>query len=163
MTADWLENAFFDTAERDSVDGGTTSNGTLWHGVSVRWGHSMQTMCSYHGMFPAKLAHYFIQRYSKPGDLVLDPFSGRGTVALQAHVEGRRTISGDLSPLAYVLSRAKAAPPGWNAVNRYLDDLDKGYKRAAQPEPDVSADISMLYHPSSLKQLCYLRAALPFD
>jgi AraC-like DNA-binding protein len=31
-------------------------------------------------MFPFKVAHYFIQRYSQPGDLVLDPFSGRGTV-----------------------------------------------------------------------------------
>jgi site-specific DNA-methyltransferase (adenine-specific) len=76
--ADWSEDAFFDTPERESVDGGTTSAGTLWHGVSPRWGHSMQTMCSYHGMFPAKVAHYFLQRYSRPGAVVLDPFSGRG-------------------------------------------------------------------------------------
>ena len=65
---DWSEDAFFEMPERDSLDGGTTSAGTLWHGVSVRWGHSMHTMCSYHGMFPAKVAHYFIQRYSKPGE-----------------------------------------------------------------------------------------------
>ena len=105
MTAsslDWSENAFFDMPDRDSLDGGTTSAGALWHGISPRWGHSLHTMCSYHGMFPAKVAHYFIQRYSRPGDLVLDPFSGRGTVPLQARVEGRRTISNDLNPLAYV-------------------------------------------------------------
>jgi len=113
-------------------------------------------------MFPAKLAHYFIQRYSRPGDLVLDPFSGRGTVPLQARVEGRRTISNDLSPLAYVLSRAKANPPSWGAVNTYLDGLQQRYKHASQPEPDESPDISMLFHPNTLKQLCYLREALPF-
>lgn len=156
---DWSD-AFFDELEPDSIDGGTTTSGPLWHSASVRWGHSMHTMCSYHGMFPAKLAHYFIQRYSRPGDLVIDPFSGRGTVPLQARVEGRRTISNDLSPLGYVLSRAKANPPTWIAVNRAVGELEKGYRPAAQPEPDVSADIRMLYHPETLKQLCYLRQYL---
>src|SRR5215207_924680 len=124
---DWSD-AFFDVPEPDSIDGGTTTAGPLWHGASPRWGHSMHTMCSYHGMFPAKLAHYFIQRYSRPGGVVLDPFSGRGTVPLQARVEGRCTISNDLSPLAYVLSRAKAKPPSWVAVNKYLDNLEKRYR-----------------------------------
>src|SRR5690242_962064 len=114
----WLDEAFFEVPEPEPLDGGKTSEGTLWHSASVRWGHSMHTMCSYHGMFPAKLAHYFIQRYSQPGDVVLDPFSGRGTVPLQARVEGRRTISNDLNPLAYVLSLAKSNPPSWAAINK---------------------------------------------
>jgi site-specific DNA-methyltransferase (adenine-specific) len=111
-------------------------------------------------MFPAKLAHYFIQRYTKPGDLVADPFSGRGTVPLQARVEGRRTISNDLNPLAYVLSRAKANPPSWTAVTKAVDALEKRYLRVSAAEPDVSDDIRMLFHPDTLKQLCYLRAHL---
>jgi DNA methylase len=117
----------------------------------------MHTMCSYHGMFPAKLAHYFIQRYSEPGDLIIDPFSGRGTVPLQARVEGRRTISNDLSPLGYVLSRAKANPPSWVSVNKTLARLGQMYNAQSQPEPDTSGDIRMLYHPNTLKQLWYLR------
>jgi site-specific DNA-methyltransferase (adenine-specific) len=156
---DWSA-AFFDIPEQDSIDGGTTSAGPLWHIANTRWGHSMHSMCSYHGMFPAKVAHYFIQRYSRPGDLVVDPFSGRGTVSLQARVEGRRTISNDLNPLAYVLSRAKANPPTWTSVVSALGDLEKGYRSSAQSEPDVSEDIRMLYHPNTLKQLCYLRTHL---
>lgn len=151
-----IEDAFFDVPEQDSIDGGTTTAGPLWHAASSRWGHSMHTMCSYHGMFPAKLAHYFIQRYSTPGDLVVDPFSGRGTVPLQARVEGRRTISNDLSPLAYVLSGAKAEPPTWPNVMRAVADLETGY-RAPSDDPDVSPDIQMLYHPSTLKQLNFIR------
>ncbi|PKQ30557.1 MAG: hypothetical protein CVT62_13175 [Actinobacteria bacterium HGW-Actinobacteria-2] len=157
MTTDFdPEGAFFDAPEPDSTDGGTTSNGPLWHAASTRWGHSMHTMCSYHGMFPAKLAHYFIQRYSVPGDLVIDPFSGRGTVPLQARVEGRRTISNDLNPLAYVLSGAKADPPTWLDVMKAVADLEKGYATPSD-DPDVSPDIQMLYHPSTLKQLNYIR------
>ncbi|TYK51076.1 DNA methyltransferase [Actinomadura decatromicini] len=158
--ADWTEDAFFEVPERDSIDGGTTTEGPLWHVVSPRWGHSMHTMCSYHGMFPAKLVHHFIQQYSRPGDVVFDPFSGRGTVPLQARVEGRRTISNDLSPLAYVLSLAKASPPSWTAINKYLDDLEKRYRSTTHEEPDVSPDIKMLYNDNTLRQICYIRNQL---
>ena len=154
---DWSEHAFFDMPDRDSLDGGTTSAGALWHSISPRWGHSLHTMCSYHGMFPAKVAHYFIQRYSTPGDLVLDPFSGRGTVPLQARVEGRRTVSNDLNPLAYVLSQAKANPPTWSGADTFLRRLETSYRRADHAEPDAPEDIRMLYHPNTLRQICYLR------
>ena len=158
--AGWSEGAFFDTPERGSVDGGTTSAGDLWHSISSRWGHSMHTMCSYHGMFPAKVAHHFIQRYSRPGDTVLDPFSGRGTTPLQARVEGRKAVCNDLSPLAYVLSRAKVEPPRWERVNAFVDDLEQSFKRAKAIEPDVSPDIRMLYHNNTLTQLYFIRERL---
>ena len=157
---DWLEDAFFDPPDRDSLDGGTTSAGALWHGISPRWGHSLHTMCSYHGMFPARVVHYFIQQYSQPGDLVLDPFSGRGTVPLQARVEGRRTVCNDLNPLAYVLSRAKANPPTWSAADAFLRRIEMAYRQAEHAEPDVPEDIRMLYHPNTLRQICYLRGYL---
>jgi hypothetical protein len=157
---DWSENAFFETPARESVDGGTTSAGALWHGVNPRWGHSMHTMCSYHGMFPAKVAHYFIQQYSVPGGVVLDPFSGRGTVALQARVEGRFALSNDLNPLAFVLSRAKTSPPRWCDVIATLERLCRQYNRTSTAEPDVPEDIRMLYHPNTLRQISYLRGYL---
>jgi site-specific DNA-methyltransferase (adenine-specific) len=111
-------------------------------------------------MFPAKLAHYFIQRYSRPSDVVLDPFSGRGTVPLQARVEGRKAISNDLNPLAYVLSLAKSSPPSWQAINQYLNNIEKRYARSVKSEPAVSEDIRMLYHPNTLAQIWYIRKYL---
>ncbi|MDI1288699.1 MAG: DNA methyltransferase [bacterium] len=160
LVDDWSENAFFDSPPRGSLDGGTTSAGDLWHSISPRWGHSMHTMCSYQGMFPAKVAHYFIQSYSRVGDVVLDPFSGRGTTALQARVEGRRTICNDLSPLAFVLSRAKADPPSWDDINAFVDTLEVGYFRESHSALDVSPDIRMLYHDNTLRQLTFVRERL---
>lgn len=157
---DWSNDAFFDKPDRGSVDTGTTSVGHLWHSISPRWGHAMHTMCSYHGMFPAKVAHYFIQRYSHPGDVVLDPFSGRGTMALQARAEGRKVISNDLNPLAYVLSHAKSDPPSWEEIHAFLGGLEIDYKSSKRATPDVSPDIRMLYHENTLKQLCYIRQRL---
>ncbi len=157
---DWLDEAFFDVTENESVDGGTTTHGTLWHGITPRWGHSMHPMCSYHGMFPAKLAHYFIQKYSEQRDLVIDPFSGRGTTALQARVEGRNSISSDLNPLAYVLTSAKADPPSWDEVTKFVSELERGYQRRTKADPDVPADIRMLFHKNTLKQLSFVRCRL---
>jgi len=155
--ADWLSNAFFEDPEQDSLDGGTTNQGPLWHAISPRWGHAMHSMCSYQGMFPARLAHYFIQRYSKPGDLVADPFSGRGTVALQARVERRRALSNDLNPLAYVLTAAKSDPPPWGEITKFVSQLERSYPKRAHQEVDVSEDIRMLFHEDTLRQICFLR------
>ena len=50
-----------------------------WKAQPRLWGHTLHPMCSYLASFPAALVHAFIARYSRPGDVVLDPFAGRGT------------------------------------------------------------------------------------
>ncbi len=81
-----------------------------WKAQTRLWGHSLHPMCSYLASFPASLAHAFIARYSRPGDVVLDPFSGRGTAPLQAAAEGRIGVGNDLNPLAHILTAAKLEP-----------------------------------------------------
>jgi hypothetical protein len=84
---------------------------TDWKIQPRLWGHAYHPMCSYLASFPAALAHAFIARYTRPGDVVLDPFSGRGTTPLQACAEGRIGVGNDLNPLAHVLTAAKIGPP----------------------------------------------------
>lgn len=81
-----------------------------WKDQQRLWGHSFHPMCSYLASFPAALAHAFIARYSRRGDVVLDPFSGRGTTALQAGAEGRVGVGNDLNPFAHLLTAAKVEP-----------------------------------------------------
>ena len=81
-----------------------------WKVQQRLWGHSFHPMCSYLASFPAALAHAFIARYSRPGDVVLDPFSGRGTTPLQAAAEGRIGVGNDLNPFAHLLTAAKVEP-----------------------------------------------------
>jgi hypothetical protein len=82
-----------------------------WKAQQRLWGHSFHPMCSYLASFPAALAHAFIARYTRPGDVVLDPFSGRGTAPLQACAEGRVGAGNDLNPFAHILTAAKVEPP----------------------------------------------------
>ena len=81
-----------------------------WKDQQRLWGHPFHPMCSYLASFPAALTHAFIARYSRPGDVVLDPFSGRGTTALQACAEGRIGVGNDLNPFAHLLTAAKVQP-----------------------------------------------------
>ena len=39
----------------------------------------------------------FIEMFSKPGDTVLDPFGGTGTVASVSHINNRNAITNDVS------------------------------------------------------------------
>jgi DNA methylase len=81
-----------------------------WKDQQRLWGHSFHPMCSYLASFPAALAHAFVERYSRRGDVVLDPFSGRGTTPLQACAEGRIGVGNDLNPFAHLLTASKVEP-----------------------------------------------------
>ncbi|MCH7497754.1 MAG: site-specific DNA-methyltransferase, partial [Candidatus Marinimicrobia bacterium] len=117
-------------------------------------------MCSYMAMFPPRIPHYFIQRFTNPGDHVLDPFSGRGTTPTQACVDGRVGIANDLNPLAYVLSRAKLDPPAKDAVLARLAELEMQWlAQTATPAP-AAGPITVVFHPKTLEQLTYLKAVL---
>jgi site-specific DNA-methyltransferase (adenine-specific) len=81
-----------------------------WKDQQRLWGHAFHPMCSYLASFPAALSHAFVGRYSRRGDVVIDPFSGRGTTPLQACAEGRIGVGNDLNPFAHLLTAAKVEP-----------------------------------------------------
>ncbi len=102
-----------------------------WKDQQRLWGHPFHPMCSYLASFPAALAHAFIARYSRPGDVVLDPFSGRGTTPLQAAAEGRVGVGNDLNPFAHLLTSAKVDPAPRAESTTRLAALRVGWAAAA--------------------------------
>jgi adenine-specific DNA-methyltransferase len=54
-------------------------------------------------------ARYFIDCFSWPGDLVLDPFIGGGTTAVACELIGRRCLGLDLDPVALATSALRLA------------------------------------------------------
>ena len=62
--------------------------------------------------FPAKfhppVAKALIERYSEPGDLVLDPFCGSGTLLIEAAILGRNAIGSDIDPVAVFVATVKS-------------------------------------------------------
>jgi hypothetical protein len=57
---------------------------------------------------PPPLAHWAIERYSAPGETVLDPMAGSGTALVEARLLGRAALGLDLDPIARLLARVKS-------------------------------------------------------
>jgi hypothetical protein len=142
------------------------------------WGHSFHPMCSYLASFPAALAHAFVARYSRPGDVVLDPFSGRGTTPLEATSSGRIGVGNDLNPLAHLLTAAKLEPATpaeartraatlrlrWNAAS--AEWLERAAGLQAEAEGSLGAlprEVALAFHPRTLAQLLFVRSALDLE
>ena len=64
----------------------------------------------YYAMFPFSFAQDAIHRFTLPGDLVLDPFCGRGTAPYAAMVAGRDALACEINPVAWVYAATKTAP-----------------------------------------------------
>jgi site-specific DNA-methyltransferase (adenine-specific) len=112
-----------------------------WKDQQRLWGHSFHPMCSYLASFPAGLVHAFIARYSRPGDVVLDPFSGRGTTPLQACAEGRVGAGNDLNPFAQILTAAKVDPPTKADIKTRVASLRLAWAASAGEWNDLADSI----------------------
>ena len=129
-----------------------------WHSESVRWGHPIHSICSYMAAFPPRVPHYFIDRFTEKGDIVLDPFSGRGTVPAEACLMDRIGIGNDLNPIAHVLTKAKVRTPRRKSVLKRMDSLEDGFE--SESIAGITRDVKMLFSRRTLQQLLYLKKML---
>jgi hypothetical protein len=127
--------------------------------------HRFHAICPYFAMFPESFAEYWIKRLTKPRDIVLDPFSGRGTTALTALLCGRDAISSDVNDVAICLTKAKTSPPSLKRLKARISCLRKEFNPAAWRRIANDADefFQYAYAPGTLRQLLYLREALDWQ
>src|SRR5919202_4004049 len=109
---------------------------------------------SYRACFKPQLPVYFIERLSTEGDLVYDPFSGRGTTAVEAALLGRRVIANDINPLSAIFARPRLEVPHVSEVDARLSAID--LEQRVRPV----LDLSMFFHPDTERELLNLRAYL---
>ena len=134
-----------------------------WKNLERQWGHSLHRICSRTGSFPAQLAHYFVTQYSDAGDTILDPFSGRGTVPLEACATGRYGVGNDVAPEAFVLTYAKVKPVSLRSVQETLDDLRRKMDMSDFDLRKIESNVRVFFHPYTLKQILWIREALGHD
>ncbi len=109
---------------------------------------------SYRACYKPQLPAYFIERLTQPGDIVYDPFSGRGTTAVEAALHGRCVIANDVNPLSSILTQPRLELPDLADIEARLETLHlKGRQRK-----DI--DLSMFYHHDTERELLALRRYL---
>ena len=118
-----------------------------------RAAHSLHEI-SYRACFKPQLPRFFIERLTRPGEFVYDPFMGRGTTLIEAALLGRIPMGCDINPLSEILIRPRLAPPTIQDIKSRLDTIDFD-----QPA-EIFDDLLVFYHPDTLSAITNLRSYL---
>lgn len=127
--------------------------------------HSMHRMCSRICSFPPTMPAYFIQKYTNPGDVVFDAWSGKATVPFEALRLGRIGIGNDRSPEAYVVARAKLNPVGLESLKPFILKLGNKMKKVELDKDLTELDrkANVFYSTKTFEQIRQLRSVILED
>ena len=116
-----------------------------------RAGNSLHEI-SYRACFKPQLVDFFIDRLTASGDLVYDPFMGRGTTVVEAALLDRSVAGCDVNPLSQVLVKPRLAPPTFSEVEARLNSLQ------LRDDGDYREDLTVFYHPDTLRDIAGLKS-----
>lgn len=105
---------------------------------------------AYRACFKPQLPRFFINLLSTQDDIIYDPFSGRGTTAIEGALLGRNVIANDANPLSNILTKPRLAIPKFQDVEARLNKIP--WKRKS-----ARIDLSMFYHPQTEFEIVSLR------
>ena len=135
--------------------------GNVWEVDRVAFGTTEQT--SHIAVFPEEISERIVRACSEPGNLVLDPFAGSGTVPKVAHGLGRRWLGIEISP-AYADEAAirvgyQQPSEADSLASELIKEMGFGGKRGTLPLIDLQRRLSVWVARTSVQQLwdCYQR------
>ena len=118
-----------------------------------RKGNSLHEI-SYRACFKPQLPGFFINNFSEPGDIIYDPFSGRGTTAIEAALLNRNVIANDVNPLSAMLAKPRLEIPEVNEIKNRLNEIN------FDPKARADLDLKMFYHQDTEAEIVSLKKYL---
>ena len=109
---------------------------------------------SYRACFKPQLPRFFIERLTLPGDVVFDPFAGRGTTLIESALLGRVPVGCDINPLSSIMTLPRLNPPTVDQVADRLSHIE------LEDIDEYPEELLVFYHPETLKQICSLKKYL---
>ena len=83
----------------------------------------MHSFHRYYGKLIPAIPRAFIREFTSEGDLVFDPFSGSGTVALEAKQANRNFVGVEINPLSVLISKIKVEEYDINILNKIYEKI----------------------------------------
>lgn len=109
---------------------------------------------SYRACYKPQLPRLFIEHLTQHGDIVYDPFSGRGTTIIEAALLGRQVIANDINPLSKILAKSRLCPPSIEDVTDRLDQISRINHDSSE------FNLSMFFHPKTEAEIKAIRSYL---
>ncbi len=94
-----------------------------------------------HGYFTRQVWNVvseYIKNFSKPGDLVLDPFGGSGVTAIESLMNNRKTISIDINPMPVFVAQTLITPIN---LNDFIESFERVKTKYIKNEPKTLLEI----------------------
>ena len=108
-------------------------------------------------MFPEGFVAEQLYAYTRPDDVVLDPFCGRGTTVLESLLNNREGIGTDINPVAACIAGAKAHVPVLKALLARVDELAEQFEKHTAREQPPTEFFEHCYHSDTYAELVFLR------
>ena len=126
-----------------------------WSGSALKDESTLHQLSPYIGKLKSSIAASLVRQFTHKGDLVYDPFSGSGTVALESWTAGRRVVANDLSPYAHLLTRAKLFP--CPSLEVAIGNIDLASIEATKVKDDIDLRkvphwVRQFFHPETLRE-----------
>lgn len=122
--------------------------------------HPLHSICPYFAMFPEQFVEQQILSFTSPGDLVFDPFCGRGTTIFESLLRDRRAAGSDVNPVAACVSSAKATAPTFNQIVAKIDALEEQFHRDPPVSTAPTPFFELCFEHRTLSEILFLRDAL---
>lgn len=121
-----------------------TETTTLWDYPKQSYGKTPKGNNKYAGVTPAFIIYNMVMRYTKPGELVLDPMAGSGTTLDVCKEEGRKCIGYDIVSTRPDITQndARKLPLDDNSVDMIFIDSPYGDNIKYNEHPDNFGEIS---------------------
>jgi DNA modification methylase len=140
-------------------------NGREWNFHDEETNEHLHSLHPYPAKFIPQIPRRAIEMWSKPGDLVYDPFSGCGTTLLEASLMGRQAAGTDNNAVAVLATRAKTANyrnTDLEAVRRFLEKMEDGLVNALA-RPDLIPNNKNFFYwfdPTTIDRLAALKGLI---
>lgn len=82
----------------------------------------------YWGKKPIECLNFLIDKFTKEGDIVFDPFLGSGLVALESLKRNRNFIGIDINPISIELSKLMTNLPNYDKIKKAIFEIEKDVK-----------------------------------
>lgn len=132
----------------------------------VSWIKVGERATHYLHSYPAKLlphiAHFFLasRRFCPINGVVLDPFSGSGTVALEACLSGRSAAYADTNPLARLITEAKLRAIPNRKLQAAFKRVSARYLKSRAVQHPAVVNVHKWFQPAVIRSLARLKAAI---
>ncbi len=102
-----------------------------------------------HGYFTRQswdVVQHYIKNFTKKGDLVLDPFGGKGTTLIESLMVQRKAIHIDLNPLSVFITKSLVTPINLTELQTEFEKIKKKF-RDNQPETEEKIEETLSKYP----------------